>query len=133
MKVQAYLAFRGECQEALNYYADLFDAQIVNRQTYENSKRDIPEDYRHNLEHAELKGKGIHLMAYDASPDTPLNNGNNIHLSVDLEDEQKALKIFNKLSEGGIIHEEFREHEWNALYGRCTDKYKVDWMVNCKL
>ena len=30
MKVQAYLSFKGNCQEALNYYGDLFDAEVVN-------------------------------------------------------------------------------------------------------
>ena len=33
MNIQAYLAFRGECQNALNFYADLFNAKIVNKQT----------------------------------------------------------------------------------------------------
>jgi PhnB protein len=40
MKVQAYLSFRGKCQEALNYYSDLFDAKIINRVTYEDKKID---------------------------------------------------------------------------------------------
>lgn len=133
MNIQAYLAFRGECQNALNFYADLFNAKIVNKQTYKDSKRDIPEDYRHNIQHAELKGKGIHIMAYDVSPDTPLNSGNNIQMSVDLNNKEKAIAIFNKLSEGGIIHAELLETEWNALYGSCTDKFNIRWMVNCKI
>lgn len=71
MKVQAYLSFKGNCQEALNFYADLFDAKVVNRQTYEDKEIDIPSSYREKLQHAELKGNSIHFMAYDASPDTP--------------------------------------------------------------
>ena len=133
MNVNAYLAYRGECQNALNFYAKLFDAKILNKQTYKDSKRDIPEDYRHNLQHAELKGKGIHIMAYDVSPDTPLNSGNNIHMSVEINDEDKAKEIFSALSNGGIIHNDFSEMEWGALYGRCTDKYNIQWMVNCQL
>ncbi|WP_299006639.1 VOC family protein [uncultured Tenacibaculum sp.] len=133
MNIQAYLAFRGECQNALNFYADLFNAKIVNKQTYKDSKRDIPEDYRHKIQHAELKGKGIHIMAYDVSPDTPLNSGNNIQMSVDLDDEEKATVVFNELSNGGIVHTELLETEWNALFGACTDKFNIRWMVNCKL
>lgn len=38
MKVQAYLAFAGNCQEALNFYADLFNAEVSNRETYEDKK-----------------------------------------------------------------------------------------------
>ena len=30
MKVQAFISFKGNCQEGLNFYADLFDAKVVN-------------------------------------------------------------------------------------------------------
>ena len=130
MNVQAYLAFSGNCQEALNYYAELFDAKIQNRQTYEDKKIDVPSSYRHKLQHAELKGKGVNFMAYDASPDTPINHGNQIHMSVDLEKISDAKEMFDKLSEGGQIHHNFREREWGH-FGRCTDKYGINWMVNC--
>ena len=60
-------------------------------------------------------------MAYDASPDTPLNQGSNIHMSVDLADKEEAEDIFKNLSNEGITHHEFREREW-GYFGRCTDK-----------
>ncbi|QNM85265.1 VOC family protein [Polaribacter pectinis] len=130
MKVQAYLAFNGNCQEALNFYSDLFNADVKNRITYEDKKIDVPSSYRTKLQHAELKGKGVHFMAYDASPDTPINNGNQIHMSVDLNDKDEAEDVFNDLAKGGITHHEFREREW-GYFGRCTDKYGINWMVNC--
>ena len=130
MKVQAYLAFNGNCQEALNFYGDIFNAEIKNRQTYEDKKMDVPSSYRNRLQHAELKGKGVHFMAYDASPDTPINNGNQIHMSVDLDNMEEAKEVFEKLSNGGQVHHELREREWGH-YGRCSDAYGINWMVNC--
>ena len=130
MNVRAYLAFNGNCQEALNYYAELFDAQIQNRQTYEEKKIDVPSSYRNKLQHAELKGKGVHFMAYDASPDTPINHGNQIHMSVDLDKVSDAQELFEQLSQGGQVHHNFRERGWGH-FGRCTDKYGINWMVNC--
>ena len=130
MNVQAYLAFNGNCQEALNHYAELFDAKVQNRQTYEDKKIDVPSSYRNKLQHAELKGKGVHFMAYDASPDTPINHGNQIHMSVDLDKLNDAKDLFEKLSHGGQVHHNFREREW-GYFGRCTDKYGINWMVNC--
>ncbi|AIY15198.1 VOC family protein [Cellulophaga baltica] len=130
MNVQAYLAFNGNCQEALSFYGDIFNAEIKNRQTYEDKKIDVPSNYRKKLQHAELKGKGVNFMAYDASPDTPINNGSQIHMSVDLDTVEEAEKIFTKLSSGGQIHHEFREREWGH-FGRCNDQYGISWMVNC--
>lgn len=131
MKIQAYLAFNGNCQEALNYYADLFDASINNKQTYEDKNVDVPAAYRKRLQHAELKGNGVNFMAYDAAPDTPINNGNQIHMSVDSDTKEEAEKLFEKLSEKGQVHHEFREREW-GYFGRCSDHFGVNWMVNCK-
>lgn len=129
MNVQAYFAFNGNCQEALNFYSDIFNGQIINKQTYKNSKEDVPLSYREKLQHAELKGKGIHVMAYDASPDTPINHGNQIHMSVNLNYKEEAEHIFETLSKSGRIHNDFKECEW-GYYGRCTDEFGINWMVN---
>ncbi len=129
MNVQAYLAFNGNSQEALNYYSEIFNADIKNRQTYEDQKIDVPSSFRQKLQHAELKGKGIHFMAYDASPDTPINHGNQIHMSVDVNNADEAEKMFNELSKGGQVHHNFREREWGH-FGRCSDKFGIGWMVN---
>ncbi|MBU2928821.1 VOC family protein [Winogradskyella psychrotolerans] len=129
MKVQAYLAFQGNCEEALKFYSDLFDADIINRQTYEDKKIDVPASYINKLQHAELKGKHIHFMAYDASPDTPLNSGNQIHMSVEVSDNTEGKNLFESLSKGGQVHHNYLEREW-GYFGRCTDKYGIGWMVN---
>lgn len=131
MKIQAYLAFNGNCQEALNYYGDLFGAEVKNRETYEDKKIDVPSSYRQKLQHAELKGKGVHFMAYDAAPDTPINNGNQVHMSVDAGSREEAEKLFDSLSSSGQVHHSFREREW-GYFGRCTDQYGINWMVNAK-
>lgn len=130
MNIQAYLAFNGNCQEALDFYSELFDAKIQNRQTYEDKKIDVPSSYRQKLQHAELKGKGVNFMAYDAAPDTPINHGNQIHMSIDFNDLEKAKDVFETLSQNGKTHHNFRERAWGH-FGRCTDKFGINWMVNC--
>ena len=131
MKVQAYLAFSGNCQEALDFYGSIFDAQVNNRQTYADKKIDVPSSYRNQLQHAELKGKGVHIMAYDAAPDTPINHGNQIHMSVDVDSKEDAKNVFDQLSKGGQVHHDFREREWGH-FGRCTDRFGIGWMVNAE-
>ncbi len=131
MKIQAYLSFKGQCQEALNFYQSIFGGKIENKQTYEGKEIDIPENYRKNLQHAELKGKGFHFMAYDAAPDTALTSGTTVQMSIDLDTKEEAKKVFDALSSSGRIHTPFQETSWDAYYGRCTDQYDVNWMINC--
>ncbi|WP_127846757.1 VOC family protein [Psychroflexus aestuariivivens] len=132
MRIQSYLSFRGQCQEAFSFYKSLFGGEIINTQTYEGQENDIPEDYKHKLQHAELKGDGFHIMGYDASPDTPITNGTNIQMSIDLDDDQKAKTLFDELSKGGKVHTNFQKTNWGAYYGRITDQFGIEWMVNSK-
>ncbi len=133
MKIQSYLSFNGNCQEAFNFYQKIFGGEIINKETYENKEVDIPDHYRNKLQHAELKGKGFHFMGYDASPDTPLTSGTNIQMSVDVETKSEVDEIFDALSKSGRVHTPLQETSWNAYYGRCSDQYNIDWMINCKL
>ncbi|ARN77306.1 hypothetical protein BST97_04530 [Nonlabens spongiae] len=132
MKIQSYLSFRGDCEQALNFYKGIFGGEIKNVQTYEDQKIDIPADYRKKWQHAELAGKGFEFMAYDASPDTPLNEGNKVCMSIDCNSDDEGKATFEKLSASGSVHTPWQEMSWGAKYGRCTDQYGVQWMVNAK-
>ncbi len=132
MRAQAYLSFKGECQDALNFYKGIFGGEVINKETWENKEVDIPENYRNKLQHAELKGKGFHFMAYDAAPDTPVNSGNKVCMSLDYDSESEAKDAFNALSAQGKVNTPFQKTSWDAHYGRCTDQYGVQWMINAK-
>lgn len=132
MRIEAYLAFKGQCQEAFNFYKDIFGGEIKNTETYEDKKMDIPGDYRNKWQHAELKGKNFTILGYDASPDTPLTDGTNMHLGVDMDSEEEARSAFDRLSKEGQVNTSFQKTSWGAHYGRCTDKYGIGWMINYK-
>ncbi len=132
MRIRPYLSFNGNCQQAANFYNSIFGGEIIQKTTYEDAKIDIPDHYLEKIQHLEIKSKKFHVMMFDATPDTPLTNGNNIHLAVDVDSKSELNDIFNKLSDFGKIHTPLQETSWNAIYGRCTDKYNIHWMVNFK-
>ena len=132
MKLQPYLSFKGNCQQAFNFYKNVLGGNLRNKETWEGKSEDIPESYRNNIQHIELQSGGVTLMGYDASPDTPLNNGNNICLSIDLEDRKEAEELFEALSNGGTIHTPMHESSWDAYFGRCSDQFDIMWMINAK-
>lgn len=132
MKVQPYLAFNGNCKDALQFYKSILGGSIENEQKYSDVDIDIPDGFQHKLQHAELKNKDFCIMAYDATPDTPLTNGTNINMSLDIDSKEQAKAVFEKLSSSGKVHTPFQEMSWDAFYGRCSDKYNISWMVNYK-
>lgn len=132
MKIRPYLSFDGNCLQAANFYTSIFGGEIIEKTTYKDANIDIPDHYLEKIQHLEIKSKNFHIMMYDASPDTPLTTGSNMHLAVDFDSEKELNKVFEQLSSSGIVHTPLQETSWNAIYGRCTDKYNIQWMLNCK-
>ncbi len=132
MKIQAYLSFRGNCQEALNHYQDILGGDIINRISWGEQDENVPGDYKNKWQHAELKGDGFHFMAYDVAPDTVLNEGNSVCMSIDCKDAQEGNDMFDQLAKGGRVHTNWQKMSWDAHYGRCSDKFGIQWMVNAK-
>ncbi|MGY5355916.1 VOC family protein [Wenyingzhuangia sp. IMCC45467] len=132
MRITPYLSFNGQCQQAANFYTSIFGGEIILKNTYKDAKIDIPENYYDKIQHLEIKSKKFHLMMFDATPDTPHTNGNNIHLAVDVDSKEELKVVFDKLSKKGTVHTPLQETSWNAIYGRCTDQYNIHWMVNFK-
>ena len=132
MRITSYLSFNGQCEQAANFYISIFGGKITLKNTYKDAKIDIPEKYLEKIQHLEIKSKNIHLMMFDATPDTPLTNGNNINLAVDVDSKEELEEVYNKLSKTGIVNTPLQETSWNAIYGRCTDQYNIHWMVNYK-
>ena len=95
MRITAYLSFDGQCQQAANFYTSIFGGKITLKKTYKDAKIDIPESYFEKIQHLEIKSKNFHLMMYDATPDTPHTNGNNIHLAVDVDSKHELEDVFN--------------------------------------
>lgn len=132
MKIQPYLSFRGNCQQAFNFYKNIFDGQFQHKETWENKATDIPDNYRDKIQHIELTGKGFHFMGYDVSPDTPLNSGNTVCMSIAFTDRGEADTVFEALSNGGQIHTPMQESSWGEYFGRCTDQFDITWMIDAK-
>ena len=118
--------------EAFSFYKNLFGGQTKNKETWENKAVDIPENYRDKIQHIELSGSGFHFMGYDVAPDTVLNTGNSICMSIDLDSREEADRLFNELSKGGTKNQNMYEASWGDYYGRCTDQFGITWMINAK-
>ncbi|MBE7159321.1 MAG: VOC family protein, partial [Rhodospirillales bacterium] len=51
-------------------------------------------------------------------------------ISVDMEDEAEVHRLFSALSEGGSVTMPLAPTFWTPLFGMCTDRFGVGWMVS---
>lgn len=132
MKLTAYLAFPGTCEEALNFYKSVMGGEIGEKNLYDGSP----------MESAESKGKIMHtdykfgaenmIMAAD-SIGFPVAKESNITLALGFEDTAETERVFNGLSAGGTVTMALQDTFWGARFGMFTDKFGINWMVNCEL
>lgn len=59
--------------------------------------------------------------------------GNNFSISVNTKDTEEADRIFNALAEGGKVNMPLEKTFWESYFGMLTDKFGINWMVNCQL
>ena len=71
-------------------------------------------------------------MASDGNPAGTPAKESNISLSLSLHDRKEADRLFAALSEGGKADMPMAEQFWGAYFGQCTDRFGIDWMINCQ-
>jgi PhnB protein len=73
---------------------------------------------------------GIVLMAADVPNRMEYHPGNNFSLSLSGDDEQRLRGYFEKLADGGSISMPLNQAPWGDVFGMCSDKFGVNWLVN---
>jgi len=135
IKINTYLNFPGNTEEAFNFYKKIFGGDFAGgifrfKDTPDKDK--LSKDDQEKVMHIGLPVGNNMLMATDAleSMGFKLTFGNNFHLSIEAEDKEEADRIFSSLSEGGNVQIPIKDEFWGAYFGMLTDKFGVQWMVS---
>lgn len=139
-RVSTYLNFVRNTEEAFNFYKSVFGGEFGGNGI--TRFRDIPpvegmppmvEEDKNLVMHVELLINGGHILMGTDAPESmgfKLNFGNNVHINIEPDSRAETKKIFELLSDGGVVTMELQDTFWGAYYGSCTDKYGVQWMLN---
>lgn len=141
MELHPYVTFDGCCEEAFNRYKEIFGAEkfeMVMRfsDLPKNEDMEVKEEEKNNIMHMSMQiAKGYTLMGSDvpAAAKASFSPGNNTTIAVVLTDAEKAKEVFEKLAEGGKVIMAWDKQFWGSWYGKCKDKFGVDWQVDCAL
>lgn len=135
-KVNIYLTFDGECEEAFNFYKSVFGGEFSYLSRFHelpgNEKTEITVKHGNRIVHvalpisAETMLMGCDSGSYSEKPAI----GTNFSISVSVESKQEADRIFDALSIGGKILKPIAFAFWGDYFGMVTDKFGINWMVN---
>ncbi len=131
MEFEPYLFFYGRCEQALNFYKDVFGGEITHLSRIEGSpmESEVPPNLKHNVMHANFKAPSLKFMASDGRP-TGTVGESNISLSLATNDAAEGKRVFDKLSQGGKVSMPLQDAFWGGKFGTLTDKFGIDWMMS---
>jgi len=132
MKLNPYLNFAGNAEDVINFYKDALGGEVVMLSRYGESPVPCDDDWKQKIMHARIEfGDDNVIMISDAMKGSPFSTHGNIQLTIGLDDEAKTHEIFNNLSNGGTVTMPLAKQFWGSLFGMFTDKFGVEWMLNC--
>lgn len=136
MKLNAYLNFPGNTEEAFSFYKSVFGGEFTSVVRFKDMPMEgvkIPKQDENKIMHIGLPISNDQvLMATDVlqSLGQKLVEGNNVHISIHPDSKVEADRIFAALSTGGTMEMPIADQPWGDYYGSFKDKFGVHWMVN---
>jgi len=129
----AYLAFNGNCADAMRFYEKALGGKLeVLMSGAESPMADqMPKEFAHRILHARLAlpGGGL-LYAGDAPANMPYEGIKGVSITVDYASVAEAEKVFNALASGGQVTMPMQAAFWAKRWGMLVDKFGAAWIVN---
>jgi len=123
-----YLHFDGEAADAIAFYGDVLGG-TTSVMTFGQMGMEGPDAQK--VMHGQLEtDSGITLMVSDMPPGSTRRRGNDVTISLSGDDEPTLRGWWEKLSAGGQVETPLEKQMWGDVFGACTDRFGVNWLVN---
>lgn len=130
MTFSVFVNFDGNCREAVEFYAKVFNLSSPQFMTYGDAPGGAGQEKDKDLiMYTELKLGNCNVMFMDFPSDMKCIKGNNIQPTISLSSKEEVKQVFEALKEGGTVGMDLGETFWSGLYGMVTDKYGVQWHI----
>lgn len=128
-----YLSFDGRCREAFEFYAETLGGEIRDMISHGETPvgEHVSPEWQDKIINAYLVVDGAELMGADTPPEMGQVTPVGFSVSIQIDDEARATRIFNAFAEGGTVMMPLEATFWARKFGMVTDRYGTPWMINC--
>ncbi len=133
-KVNPYLSFNGNTEEAFDFYRSVFGGELQGPMRWGDNPEcsAFSEADKNKVMHISLPfGDGNSLMGSDHIDGGPQKfaQGNNYMIAVHPDSLAECRRLFDGLSAGGTVFMPLSPAFWGAVFGCFVDKFGVSWMI----
>lgn len=134
MKINPYLIFDGNCEEAFKRYAEVFGGKLPMLMRFSDAPDggQVPAEFKSRVMHVRLDVGDQVLMGSDNCPPMPYEGTKGASVSLNVDSKAEAKRIYDALSAGGQVTMELQQTFWAAAFAMFTDRFGVPWMINCE-
>lgn len=130
-QINSYLTFRGNCREAMNFYAACLGGELTLQTIGESPLADkMPPKMKDSILHGTLTKGNLVLMGSDMVGEKGLIRGNAVSLMLNCASEEETRACYASLSEGGEAVHPLENTFWGALFGGLTDQFGNHWLFH---
>ncbi|GAA3768443.1 VOC family protein [Streptomyces phyllanthi] len=128
-RLNPYISFAGDARQAMEFYKEVFGGTLRLNTYGDFGQQGTPDADK--IMHGMLETpSGFTLMGSDTPPGSEHTPGNNFSVSVSGDDDTELRGYWEKLSAGGSVTVPLEKQMWGDVFGMCTDRFGVPWMVN---
>ena len=129
MQLANYLFFTTQCEQALTFYTACGLGRVTLLIRHGADGMPLATDAMlGRVMHARFEGPGVLFFASDNHDAEPMRGS--AHMLV-MDDRDSTGRIFSLLAEGGTVTTPLAVQPWGSYYGKLTDRFGVQWMVDC--
>ena len=130
MQLSNYLFFTTTCEEALAFYTRCGLGKVTVMKRWGTDGTPPTAAMRGKIMHACFEGPGIRFYASDNHDAEPMRGSAHFLL---MDDREGTDRLFAGLAEGGTVTTPLGIQPWGDYYGKLTDRFGVQWMIDCPL
>ena len=140
MRIDPYVNFAGNTEEAFSFYKSVFGGEFQSVMRFKDVP-DLPDREKmseadlEKIMHISLRVGDTVLMGTDVleSMGQSLTKGDNISLSLTLDTKEASDRLFALLGDGGVVELPMQEMFWGDYFGMVIDKFGIEWMLSVAL
>ena len=128
MKLDIYLNYSGNCEQAFRFYERHLGGKITMMMTHgqQPNAASVPPDRKDAILHARIEIGRTVLMGADIPGSEPMRSA---YLTLTVDSAEEAERLYALLSDGGQIFMKLEETFFASRFAMLRDRFGISWML----
>jgi PhnB protein len=127
MKLDIYVNYRGNCEEAFQFYETHVSGKITGLVRHQDQPNpNLPAEWGNKVLHARIDIGGTQLMGADIPTAEAMRSA---YLALSLASEAEAERVYGILIDGGQIFMKMEKTPFANRFAMLRDKFGTSWML----